>query len=100
MLIHHLSTYPQIVPHLIDIHQCLSVTKNFDGITLSHLEELAEDKKIKAISDDGVGVPNDFNILETKTLGLKLIYTLVKQLDGIFISFHQDIDLSQTFLTP
>ena len=27
---------------LIDIHQCPSVTKNFDGVTLSHLEELKE----------------------------------------------------------
>lgn len=49
---------------LIDIHQCLSVTKNFDGVTLSHLEELKDDKKIKAISDDGVGVSNSNTMLE------------------------------------
>lgn len=43
---------------LIDVHQCLSVTKNFDGKTLEHLDELKDDKKIKAISDDGVGIGN------------------------------------------
>ena len=43
----------------------------------------AEDETIiLEISDDGVGVPDDFNILETKTLGLQLIETLVKQLEG------------------
>ena len=41
---------------LIDIHQCVTITKNFDGKTLSHLEEFKNDKRVKAISDDGVGV--------------------------------------------
>ncbi|MEN6573901.1 sensor histidine kinase [Methanobacterium aggregans] len=43
----------------------------------------AEDKTILLeISDDGVGVPDDFSIVETKTLGLQLVATLVKQLEG------------------
>ncbi|WP_160685352.1 dihydroorotase [Clostridium sp. C2-6-12] len=50
--------------NLIDIHQCLSITKDFDGVTLSHLEELSADKEIKAISDDGVGVANSNTMLE------------------------------------
>jgi two-component sensor histidine kinase len=51
----------------------------------------AEDENIiLEISDNGVGVPNDFNILETKTLGLQLIYTLVKQLDGTMELIHHD----------
>lgn len=41
---------------LTDLHQCLSITKNFDGKTLTHLDELKDDKEIAAISDDGVGV--------------------------------------------
>jgi dihydroorotase len=57
--------------NLIDIHQCLSVTKNFDGITLSHLEELANDKEIKAISDDGVGVSNSNIMLEAMKIAKK-----------------------------
>lgn len=43
---------------LTDINQCLSITKNFDGVTLTHLDELKDDKGIVAISDDGVGVSN------------------------------------------
>lgn len=49
---------------LIDVHQCLSVTKNFDGKTLDHLDELKNDDKIAAISDDGVGVNNGRTMFE------------------------------------
>jgi PAS domain S-box-containing protein len=34
------------------------------------------------ISDNGVGLPKDFNILNSDTLGLQLVTTLVEQLDG------------------
>ena len=49
---------------LIDIHQCLSITKNFDGKTLEHLDELKDYKRIKAISDDGIGVKDGRIMLE------------------------------------
>ncbi|MGN0143752.1 MAG: dihydroorotase [Clostridium sp.] len=49
---------------LIDVHQCVSITKDFDGVTLSHLEELKNDTEIKAISDDGVGVSNSNTMLQ------------------------------------
>lgn len=42
--------------NLIDIHQCLSVTKEFNGEDITHLEDFILDDKLKAISDDGVGV--------------------------------------------
>ena len=41
---------------LIDLHQCVSITKDFDGVTLTHLDGLKNDRGIAAISDDGVGV--------------------------------------------
>ena len=41
---------------LVDIHQCISITKEFDGKTLTHLDDFINDKELKAISDDGVGV--------------------------------------------
>ena len=41
---------------LVDVHQCVSVTKDFDGVTLEHLENFKKDKELKAISDDGKGV--------------------------------------------
>lgn len=42
--------------NLIDVHQCVSVTNGFLGRDLSHLDQLKDDKQIRAISDDGVGV--------------------------------------------
>ena len=41
---------------LVDLHQCVSVTKDFDGVTLEHLNNFKDDKNLKAISDDGKGV--------------------------------------------
>lgn len=50
--------------NLIDVHQCVSVTKDFDGVTLSHLEVFKDDKELKAISDDGKGVSNSNIMLQ------------------------------------
>ncbi|MBD7915507.1 dihydroorotase [Clostridium sp. Sa3CUN1] len=41
---------------LVDLHQCVSVTKGFNGKDISHLDNFIDDKRLKAISDDGVGV--------------------------------------------
>ncbi|MBZ2167056.1 histidine kinase dimerization/phosphoacceptor domain -containing protein [Methanobacterium spitsbergense] len=37
------------------------------------------------VADNGIGIPNNFQIENTSTLGLKLVTTLVKQLDGEMI---------------
>jgi len=34
------------------------------------------------VADNGVGLPKDFNIEKATTLGLKLVKTLVNQLEG------------------
>ena len=39
---------------LVQVHQCVSVTENFDGETTSHLQEL--DGRVKLLSEDGKGV--------------------------------------------
>ena len=39
---------------LIDVHQCLSITENFDGKTIGHLDKL--DSRVKIITDDGKGI--------------------------------------------
>ncbi|MBC7088065.1 MAG: dihydroorotase [Tissierellales bacterium] len=39
---------------LIDVNQTLSITENFDGVTLSHLDNISN--AIKVISDDGKGI--------------------------------------------
>lgn len=42
---------------LVDVHQTVSITKNFDGKTLEHLDTL--DDRVKFISDDGKGVKSN-----------------------------------------
>lgn len=42
--------------NLVDIHQTVSITNNFDGNDISHLDKL--DSRVKFISDDGKGVQN------------------------------------------
>lgn len=42
---------------LTDLHQTVSITKDFDGQTLDHLETL--DNRVKFISDDGYGVKSN-----------------------------------------
>jgi PAS domain S-box-containing protein len=37
---------------------------------------------IMSVSDDGVGMPRDFNLAESTSLGMSLVYTLVEQLEG------------------
>lgn len=44
--------------NLIDLHQCVSVTSGFNGKDISHLDDFIGDKRLKAISDDGVGIMN------------------------------------------
>ncbi len=42
---------------LVDLHQTVTITKDFDGETLKHLETL--DNRVKFISDDGYGVKSN-----------------------------------------
>lgn len=41
---------------LIDVHQCVSITENFGGKSIEHLNGFDDDKELVAITDDGVGV--------------------------------------------
>ncbi len=47
---------------LIDIHQSISITDNFDGMSIHHLDKI--DERVKIISDDGNGVENNRVMLE------------------------------------
>lgn len=59
---------------LIDINQVYTITKNFDGKTLDHLDNLP--KSVKFISDDGHGVDDDLTMykamLKAKELGVNM----------------------------
>ena len=47
---------------LVDIHQTVSITKNFDGKDTSHIDKL--DNKVKVISEDGKDVMNSKVMME------------------------------------
>lgn len=42
---------------LVDVHQTVSITKDFDGQTLDHLDSL--DNRVKFLSDDGKGLKSN-----------------------------------------
>ncbi len=70
---------------LIDIHQTVSITKNFDGKTLDHIDEL--DNRVKMLSDDGVGVLSNKTMYEAMAKA--------KEKDLIILSHAED-----EYLTP
>jgi len=84
--------------NLIDIHQCLSVTKNFDGITLNHLEELAYDNEIKAISDDGVGVSNSNTMLKAMEIAKKNNWVIMSHAESPEFS-KVDMRIAENMMT-
>jgi len=53
-----------------------------DRIILIKLKKYADDKHIISVSDNGIGLPESFNIEETESLGLKLVTSLVQQIEG------------------
>jgi dihydroorotase (EC 3.5.2.3) len=50
---------------LIDVNQTLSITENFDGVSLNHLANIS--KAIKVISDDGKGIKSSRVMYEALT---------------------------------
>lgn len=60
---------------LIDIHQTVSVTKDFDGKTIDHLDKI--DKRVKFISDDGKGIQSNLTMyramIKVREKGLTII---------------------------
>lgn len=83
---------------LIDIHQCLSITKEFDGVTLSHLEELSGDKEIKAISDDGVGVANSNTMLEAMKIAKRNNWVIMSHAESPEFS-KVDMRIAENMMT-
>ncbi|MFT8347597.1 dihydroorotase [Clostridium saccharoperbutylacetonicum] len=84
--------------NLIDVHQCLSITKNFDGITLDHLKDLEDDKQIKAISDDGVGVANSNIMLEAMKIAKKNNWVIMSHAESPEFS-KVDMRIAENMMT-
>lgn len=70
---------------LINAHQCISVTKDFDGKTLSHLDSI-DTKKVRFISDDGKGVIS--NITSYNSM------LFAKENDITIMTHAEDMDLT------
>jgi two-component sensor histidine kinase/HAMP domain-containing protein len=58
----------------------------FDDVSehqiLLRLKTVSPNKYLLSVSDNGIGLPNDFNIDDSESLGLKLVTSLVQQIDG------------------
>lgn len=71
-------------------------TKQAGEITVGLVEK--EDVIYLRIEDNGIGLPKDFDMMKTDTLGLQLVSTLVEQLDGeITVGNHQGTKYLITF---
>ncbi|MFY9213414.1 MAG: dihydroorotase [Tissierellaceae bacterium] len=69
---------------LIGVHQCVSITKDFDGQTLDHLDAI--DKRVKIITDDGMGIKS--NLVMYKAM------VKAKEKDLIIMTHAEDEDLT------
>ncbi|AFS77777.1 dihydroorotase PyrC [Gottschalkia acidurici 9a] len=69
---------------LIDIHQTVSMTRDFDGEDISHLDNIPD--YVKFISDDGKGVKNNKVMLD--------IMIKSKEKDLVNISHAEDEDIT------
>ena len=71
---------------LAEVHQCVSVTKDFDGRTVEHLKEL--DDTVRLISEDGKGVMS--NLIMARAM------EIAKEKGLIVLSHAEDMELSST----
>ena len=55
---------------------------DFDPTLNINIEEIEQKKYLMIISDNGIGVPTDLDIENTESLGLKLVNSMVNQLNG------------------
>lgn len=82
--------------NLIDVHQTVSITKNFDGGTLDHIDNL--NSSVRFLSDDGKGVKDNLVMLNAlisaKEKGLTII---AHEEDDSLVDF--DTRLSENIMT-
>ena len=83
---------------LIDIHQCISITKEFDGVTLEHLENFKDDEGLKAISDDGVGVSNSNTMLKAMEIAKKYNWVIMSHAESPEFS-KVDMRIAENMMT-
>ncbi|WP_139905430.1 dihydroorotase [Clostridium thermarum] len=76
---------------LIDIHQCMSITRNLEGKDVSHLDELeAESGLVKLLSDDGKGVADSKIMMQAMIKAEKLGLIIMSHAESPDLS---DVDM-------
>jgi two-component sensor histidine kinase len=65
------------------------------------MRKFPQKKILFTISDNGIGLPDSFNIEKSESLGTQLIIALTKQVDGeLFVSGKNGAKFSVTFTYP
>jgi len=71
-----------------------------DGKICIHFNLLDENKYQLIVCDNGCGIPKDIDITNTKSLGLKIIHKLIKQIEGeLTTDFSEGTKFNITFKT-
>ena len=71
-----------------------------NGVIGIDFSSLKEDEFQLIVSDDGIGIPDTIDITKTKSLGMKILYKLVQQIDGELQSdFSNGTKFNITFKT-
>ncbi|NLP28693.1 MAG: dihydroorotase [Clostridia bacterium] len=84
---------------LLDIHQCMSITKNLEGEDIGHLDELEEgNDKVKFLSDDGKGVADSKVMMEAMVKAAKLNLTVISHAESPDLS-NVDMRLAENTMT-
>ncbi|AFY43806.1 PAS domain S-box protein [Nostoc sp. PCC 7107] len=87
-----------IINELVSNALKYAFTDQSTGEILVSLEQQEQDNLILTIRDNGIGLPQDFDSRNTKTLGIILVQGLVKQLRGeIEINSQQGTEFKITF---
>lgn len=84
---------------LVDIHQCMSITRNLEGNDLSHLEELTQaNHKVKFLSDDGKGVGDSRVMMDAMLKAARLNLTIISHAESPEFS-NVDMRLAENIMT-
>ena len=81
---------------LCDVNQCISITKDFDGKTVSHLKALP--KNLRFISDDGKGVQSNETMWHAMQIAAEKGLTVMSHAEDMDIS-PQDYRLAENIET-
>ena len=82
---------------LINIHQCVSVTNDFDGESLEHLDKI-DTKKVKFISDDGKGIISNLTSYKSMLIAKEKNLTIMTHAEDKYLT-PIDYRLSEDIIT-